>query len=115
MLISELSQKTGVSKDTIRFYEKVGLLDTTTSRAVNNYRHYENEAVDRLAFIRQGKALGFTLSEIKKVVDEWDTLSPRDKVQMTRSKIEEVDEKIRQLQEYRYYLAKKLKRLENAV
>lgn len=115
MLISELSQKTGLSKDTIRFYEKVGLLEATTSRGENNYRHYGNEAVDRIAFIRQGKALGFTLSEIKKVMDEWDTLSHSDRMQVTRSKIAEVDEKIRQLQEYRYYLAEKLKRLENAV
>lgn len=115
MLISELSQRTGISKDTIRFYEKIGLLGTTISRAENNYRHYENEAVNLLVFIRQGKALGFTLSEIKRVVDEWDTLSPEDKVRVTRSKIEEVDEKIRQFQEYRYYLSEKLKRIENAV
>lgn len=115
MLISELSQKSGVSKDTIRFYQKVGLLEATTSRGENNYRHYGDEAMERLAFIRQGKALGFTLSEIKKAVDEWETLSQSDKVQITRSKIEEVDEKIRQLQEYRYHLVEKLKRLENAV
>lgn len=115
MLIGELSQKTGLSKDTIRFYEKVGLLNATIERRENNYRHYSDEALDRLVFIRRGKALGFTLSEIKKAVDEWNTLSPSDKVQITRSKIEEVDEKIRQLQEDKYHLVEKLKRLEKAV
>ena len=115
MLVGELSQKTGLSKDTIRFYEKVGLLDATINRGENNYRHYSDEALDRLTFIRRGKALGFTLSEIKKAVDEWDTLSQSDKVQITRRKVEEVDKKIRQLQEDRYYLVEKLKRLENTV
>jgi DNA-binding transcriptional MerR regulator len=113
MLISELSQRAGVSKDTIRFYEKVGLLNSHNKRGENNYRNYDDEAVSRLEFIRQGKALGFTLSEIKKVVDEWDTLSPADKVQITRNKIGEVDEKIGQLQEFKCYLIEKLKRLEN--
>ena len=113
MLISELSQKVGVSKDTIRFYEKAGLLDSNTQRGANNYRHYDDEAVARLEFIRQGKALGFTLSEIKKVMDEWDTLSLEEKVQITRNKIKEVDEKIGQFQGYRCYLVEKLKRLEN--
>ncbi|MFE4107354.1 MerR family transcriptional regulator [Almyronema epifaneia] len=113
MLISELSQKTGASKDTIRFYEKVGLLGATIVRGENNYRHYDNEAVDRMAFIRQGKALGFTLSEIKKAIDEWNTLSPREKIQITRSKLEEVDEKIKQLQAEKSHLTKKLKRLKN--
>ena len=112
MLISKFSQKTGVSKDTIRFYEKAGLLDSNTKRGENNYRHYNDEAVARLQFIRQGKALGFTLSEIKKVIDEWDTLSSGDKLRITQNKIEEVDEKIGQLQKFRYYLVEKLKWLE---
>lgn len=112
MLIRELSQKTGVSKNTIRFYEKAGLLDANIDHGENNYRHYDDEAVARLAFIKQGKALGFTLNEIKKAIDEWDTLLPGDKVRITRNKIEKVDEKIGQLQQSRHYLVEKLKRLE---
>ncbi|MDF5719557.1 MAG: MerR family transcriptional regulator [Rhizonema sp. PD37] len=112
MLISELSKETGVSKDTIRFYEKAGLLDATCKRGDNNYRQYDEEVIGRLTFIRQGKALGFTLSEIKKAIDEWDTLSSQDKMQMTRIKIEEVDKKIKQLQEFRHHLVEKLKRLD---
>jgi MerR family Zn(II)-responsive transcriptional regulator of zntA len=115
MLISELSQKTGVSKDTIRFYEKTGLLDLNSKRGENNYRHYDDEALARLEFIMQGKALGFTLSEIKKAIDEWNTLSPGAKVQLTRRKIEEIDEKINQFQAFRHHLVEKLKRLESVV
>ncbi|MBW4671483.1 MAG: MerR family transcriptional regulator [Cyanomargarita calcarea GSE-NOS-MK-12-04C] len=113
MLISELSQKTGVSKDTLRFYEKTGLLNSNNKRGENNYRNYDDEAVSRLEFIKHGKSLGFTLSEIKKAMDEWDILSPEDKAQLTRTKIAEMDEKIVQLQEFRCHLALKLKRLES--
>ncbi len=113
MLISELSQKAGVSKDTLRFYEKAGLLNSNNKRRENNYRHYDDEDVSRLEFIKHGKALGFTLREIKKAMDEWDLLSPKDKARLTRSKIAEMDEKISQLQEFRCHLVDKLKRLEN--
>lgn len=113
MLISELSQKTGFSKDTIRFYEKTGLLNSNNKRAENNYRNYDNEAVSRLEFIRHGKALGFTLREIKQSMDEWDILSTEDKVRLTRHKIAEMDEKIGQLQKFRCHLVEKLKWLES--
>lgn len=113
MLISELSQKTGVSKDTLRFYEKAGLLNSTNKRGENNYRNYDDEAVSRLEFIKHGKSLGCTLSEIKKAMDEWERLSTEDKARRTRNKIEEMDEKISQLQEYRCHLVEKLKRLES--
>ena len=113
MLISELSQKTGVSKDTIRFYEKSGLLDATAQRGENNYRNYNDEAIDRLEFIKYGKSMGFTLSEIKQAIAEWDVLSLEDKAQFTRNKMVEIDEKINQLQTYRRHLTAKLKRLES--
>ncbi|WP_319422603.1 MerR family transcriptional regulator [Pleurocapsa sp. FMAR1] len=113
MLISELSQKTGFSKDTIRFYEKTGLLNSNNKRAENNYRNYDDEVVSRLEFIKHGKALGFTLREIKQSMDEWDILSNEDKARLIRKKIEEMDEKIAQLQEYKCHLVEKLKRLES--
>ncbi len=113
MLISELSQKTGVSKDTLRFYEKAGLLNSTNKRGENNYRNYDDEAVLRLEFIKHGKALGFTLGEIRKAMDEWDRLSTTDKVQITRKKIAEMDEKISQFQEFKCHLIEKLKWLES--
>ncbi|WP_319419918.1 MerR family transcriptional regulator [Pleurocapsa sp. FMAR1] len=113
MLISELSQKTGFSKDTIRFYEKSGLLNSNNKRAENNYRHYDNEAVSRLEFIKHGKAFGFTLRELKQLMDEWDRLSIEDRARITRNKIAEMDEKIIQLQEFRCHLVDKLKWLES--
>lgn len=113
MLISELSQRTGISKDTLRYYEKAGLLNSTVEREDNNYRNYDDEAVARLEFIKHGKSLGFTLSEIRKAVDEWERLSNKDKARITRVKIKEIDEKIRQFQVYKRHLVEKLKRLES--
>jgi MerR family transcriptional regulator, copper efflux regulator len=113
MLISELSQKTGVSKDTLRFYEKAGLLNSNNKRRENNYRNYDDEAVSRLEFIKHGKSLGFSLSEIRKAMNEWDRLSTEDKARITRNKIKEMDEKISQFQEFKCHLIEKLKRLES--
>lgn len=113
MLISELSQKTGVSKDTLRFYEKTGLLNLSNRRGDNNYRNYDDEAVSRLEFIKHGKSLGYTLSEIRKAMDEWDVISLEDKARLVRSKIAEMDEKIGQLQEFKCHLIEKLKWLES--
>jgi DNA-binding transcriptional MerR regulator len=70
--------------------------------------------VSRLEFIKHGKALGFSLSEIRKAMDEWDRLSTEEKARITRSKIAEMDEKISQLQEFRRHLVEKLKWLETS-
>lgn len=89
-------------------------LNSANKRGENNYRNYDDEAVSRLEFIRHGKSLGYTLSEIRKAMDEWDILSPKDKARLVRSKIKEMDEKIGQLQEFKCHLVEKLKWLESS-
>ena len=114
MLISELSEVTGLSKDTIRFYEKEGLLDAALStRRDNNYRQYTPEAVERLNFIKRGKALGFTLREIKSILAEWDSVTPEQAVDFIDSKLQQIEGKINQLQQFRTYLMEKKARLES--
>lgn len=116
MLISELSEITGLSKDTIRFYEKEGLLDVASStRSDNNYRQYTNEAVERLNFIKRGKAMGFTLREIKSIMAEWDSVTPAQAISFIQSKVEQLEGKIGQLQQFRNYLLEKKARLESGV
>ncbi|MEO0376447.1 MAG: MerR family transcriptional regulator, partial [Cyanobacteria bacterium P01_A01_bin.17] len=64
MKIGELAKRTDLSIDTIRFYEKKGLLDPKhVQRRANNYRNYTEEAVGRLKLVREAKRLGFSLSE----------------------------------------------------
>jgi DNA-binding transcriptional MerR regulator len=62
MRIGELAARTGTTKDTIRFYEKVGLV--AGDRLPNGYRDFSPEMVEWLHYIRTAQALGFTLAEI---------------------------------------------------
>ena len=70
MLIGELAQKTGLSKDTIRFYEQMGLIVASERQAGSRtYKEFSAEAIEWLRSIAQGKSLGFTLNEMKQLVD----------------------------------------------
>ena len=64
MKISELARATDTPADTIRYYERAGLLPEP-ARAGNNYRHYDATHVERLAFIRQARGLDMSLDEIR--------------------------------------------------
>ncbi len=111
MKISELATKTGLSVDTIRFYEKKGLLTNKHfERLPNNYRDYDEVAVNRLRLIGWGKLLGFTLTEIESLIEQWesDKLSDADKEQLLLGKLVEVDAQIEQLKQLRLYIESKL-------
>ena len=63
MRIGELAEATGLSRDTLRFYEERGLL--AARRRANGYRDYPPEAAEWLCYLRNAQALGFTLAEIE--------------------------------------------------
>jgi MerR family copper efflux transcriptional regulator len=63
MRIGDMAQATGLSRDTLRFYEKRGLL--RARRGANGYRDYPLDAVDWLRYLRTAQQLGFTLAEIE--------------------------------------------------
>jgi DNA-binding transcriptional MerR regulator len=67
LTIGALATATGVTPDTLRFYEKAGLVDAP-ARAENGYRRYDAAAVARVRFVRGAQALGFTLAEIRVAV-----------------------------------------------
>jgi MerR family mercuric resistance operon transcriptional regulator len=66
MTVGQVARQGGVGVETVRFYEKNGLLEEPTRRA-SGYREYDEETVNRLRFIQRAKELGFTLSEIKEL------------------------------------------------
>jgi Cd(II)/Pb(II)-responsive transcriptional regulator len=68
MRIKELSTATGVEVETIRFYEKQGLLPAP-ARAANSYREYEAAHLERLAFVRHCRALDMSLADVKRLLD----------------------------------------------
>ncbi len=68
MNIGDLSNECGVPPQTIRFYEKRGLLPEP-QRQPNGYRFYDQAAIDRIAFIRRAQRSGLTLTEIGSVLE----------------------------------------------
>jgi DNA-binding transcriptional MerR regulator len=68
MKISDLSRATGVDVETIRYYEKAGLLPAP-SREANGYRSYAGAHLERLAFVRHCRALDIPLADVKRLLD----------------------------------------------
>ena len=100
--IGEVSRRSGVGIEALRFYEKSGLLDRP-SRTYSGYRVYGEEVLDRLAFIKRAQALGFSLDEIRRIIDDARKgQSPCDEVrEIVRRRMEELDERLRELHRYR--------------
>lgn len=68
LTIGSLSKQSGVNVETIRFYERSGLLPAP-QRTPSGYRSYRAEDVRRLRFIRRGRELGFSLEEIRELLE----------------------------------------------
>jgi len=102
MLIGDLAKRTGLTSDTIRFYEKLGLLDERfIRRGANNYRHYSDAAADRIRVIQSLQAACFTLAEIKTLLDRWDagTLTPADGELYLQQKVDDIDRRIAEFEQ----------------
>lgn len=67
LTISRLAQEAGVGVETIRYYQRIGLLEEPLKPA-QGYRVYPDESLERLHFISRAKQLGFTLNEIKELL-----------------------------------------------
>ena len=105
--IGQLAKRTDVGVETVRFYEREGLL-AEPERRLSGYRQYQSDTVDRLLFIRRAKELGFTLKEIKELlslrVDEDKTCA--DVRQQAEAKMADIEDRIRTLQRMKRALAK---------
>lgn len=100
--IGEVAQQAGVGVETVRFLERTGLLEEPQRKA-SSYRQYDEETVDALRFIRRAKELGFTLKEIKTLLDlRLDTSATRAEVrEQARDKVADIEAKIADLQRMR--------------
>ena len=67
--IGEVSKRSGMGIEALRFYERSGLLERPP-RTESGYRVYDEAVLKRLAFIKQAQALGFALDEVKRIVDD---------------------------------------------
>ena len=68
MKIGELSAQTDCKIETIRYYEKIGLLPEP-SRSASGYREYDDDHLKRLSFVRRCRELGFTIDEIRGLLE----------------------------------------------
>lgn len=117
MLINELSKKTGVTIHTIRYYENLGLIQGISDENVksNNYKNYDDNAVERLEIILEAKEVGFTLAEIRNLLSSWfdSTNSKSETVELFQTKIVEIEKKIKQFKQIKKRLEKVCQELEN--
>lgn len=102
MQIGKLSTLSGMSKDTIRFYEKIGLLPPAL-RKQNGYRNYPPELIGQLKLLNHAKALGFSLNEITQLSGLFfaNKLSIVEMNSILQQKQQEIDQKIAQLQAFK--------------
>ena len=84
-LVGDLAARAGVSPDTVRYYERLGLLDTP-QRTESGYRLYDVDAIDRVGFVRKAQTLGLTLREIGEIIQaSLDDAPPCEHVRTTLS------------------------------
>ena len=99
LTIGQLAASGSVGVETIRFYQRKGLLQTPTR--ASGTRHYGSEDLRRLRFIRQAQAAGFTLEQIKELL-ELDAGEDRSRArELARTRIDMLDAKISELQRAR--------------
>lgn len=111
MRIGELCAKTGLSKETVRYYERQGLLENIPQpNRSNNYKVYSAVDLQRLNMIKHAKMLGFTLAEISEVLAVWvdDKFTAEQKQASLHRKLQQLEEKEAALIELRA-------RLKNAI
>jgi MerR family mercuric resistance operon transcriptional regulator len=105
--IGKVAQQAGVSVETIRFYERKGLIDEP-QRKESGYRQYQEDDINKLMFIQHAKTLGFSLNEIRDLMSLRDDASTtsREIKHIAQIKLDDIDEKIRMLRSMRRTLKK---------
>jgi len=111
--IGELARAVGVTPQTIRYYEREGLLERPP-RTPSGYRLYGDDALGRLRFIRAAQGLGFSLGEIRELIAlSRAGRSPCARVrELFRKKLQLLDQRITELRAFRRELAAAVRALE---
>jgi len=114
--IGELAERCGVSRDTVRFYERERLLPPAR-RTASGYRLYGEGDAGRVRFIRRAQAMGLTLEDIRELL-RLQTLRTPEQCRRVgarlRARIAAVDQKLAQLRAFREELMRNLIRCERA-
>ena len=111
MLIGELSKRSGVSRDTIRFYEKEGLISVVRKETRdNNNKEYSESTLERLLYLKRLKGYGFTLNEASDLLEliALDEATCDNWSNRVEEKVKVVEEKIKELVSIRLMLVNTL-------
>ena len=107
--IGKAAQLAGMSVDTVRFYQKLGLIESA-SRSAGGYRLFNGEQIHDLRFVRHAQELGFSLAEVKELLALRQKHHSCSEVQsMLKSKLVDVREKVRSLARLEAELAEALR------
>jgi Hg(II)-responsive transcriptional regulator len=110
LTIGKVAKAAGVGVDTVRFYEREGLL-APARRAASGYRVYASDDIDRLRFIRRAKTLGFSLQEIAELLQLATVSGKRaDIKQLAQRRLVDLERKLSELTSIRDALASLVKR-----
>ncbi len=115
MRIGELAKTAGVTPDTIRYYEREGLLPPP-ERTPSGYRDYGPDALDDLQFVKKAQALGLKLSHVREVLEiSSGGRPPCEHVRATVSaRLTEVEQRLKELRALRSTLRQTLERIDRA-
>jgi len=116
MLIGELSKRSGLSRDTIRFYEKMELIFVSNKdRRNNNYKEYSQDILVRLKIINRLKSFGFTLNECREILElvALNEATCHNLYEKIEEKVVLMDEKIREMVKIRSMLLERSSKCKN--
>ena len=103
--IGELAARTGVSIDTIRYYERRRLLPRAP-RTSGGFRVFAREAVERIRFIKQAQEIGLSLEEVNELLSDGGGADKCRRVsELLRAKLEDIDQRIKTMRSFRRTLA----------
>lgn len=112
LTVGQLARRTGVSPDTVRYYERVGLLPKT-ERTSSGYRSYDESHVERLQIVKGAQRVGLRLREVRELLEVMDRgLCPCGHAEsLIRERLGEIDQEVSRLAELRGQLARLVERL----
>ncbi|UYH54882.1 helix-turn-helix domain-containing protein [Qipengyuania sp. SS22] len=110
MRIGELAQATGTKAETIRYYEREGILPPA-DRTESNYRDYSDEHLEMLTFVRRARELGFSMAQVRELLalSDHEDKPCEDVDQLVHQQMVEVERKIRYLTSLRDELGQMLR------
>lgn len=115
LLIGQLAKLAGVKSDTVRFYERTGLLARPT-RTAAGYRSYDVAAARQLRFVKKAQALGFSLEEVRRILRlrHGGSETCRSVIAIAEATLAETESKLRDLEAFRDSLRRNLARWKRA-